>query len=394
MASVVTTKSLFHVDSSSTTTSTSYVFPTSFRSLWLYTSANWDGTVEVYFEAVLSNSAGATASAILSNAAGSANVTGSEVQTTATSQTRIRSGDILSALTNATDYGVRIKASSGTTSIYNAKLIIKQTGTITKKEYYIPLTAGASGTTSTSLIEATRSCYVEFDPTQWDGTYSVYLEATGQVNSGGFFGFAQLRNVTDSTTDAAAISTSTTTPTRMRSTALSMAGSVKTYSVHYRTNSGAVTFSLSDACLVIIQSGSPTKGVFHDATKAGYLSTTATSNTLLNGSYLYWDDNDWSVTSQTIMYAGTLRISNAASTATSPLLDSGSNEDVNIPRTGSNLKVYVSTSFNPDDDMEYRSMLKTSNASHTAEVFTPRIVSVVDFSDPAVPYTPRIVEFF
>ena len=118
------------------TVSTSY-YDTDNQQFFYYQSGNYDtpGTVsKFYFEAVIRASSGATAYAALYTSGGSY-VTGSEVSTTNTTFTRVRSGEI--TLTNNTEYRVRIKTSSGGTgTIRNARIVVLQSSAdrITKTE--------------------------------------------------------------------------------------------------------------------------------------------------------------------------------------------------------------------------------------------------------------------
>lgn len=382
MTKLITTKNLFN-ELTATTTSTSYGAPT-WRSLWRWDDDNWDGTVEVYFEAILSHNSGTAYAALYTNAG--VVVTGSEVSTTSTSQVRVRSGNIVANLVDDTDYTVRIKASGATATLYNARVIIKQTGTITKKEYYIPVTSGGFGTTSTSLAEQPRSSIINFNPTQWDGTYSVYFEMCSSVTPAGDIGFAALRDMTAAAyVTGSTISSGSTTVARTRSTALTMNSGSAEYRCYYRSNNGLVTQNLSDAYLVVIQSGAPTKGVIHSAIKNMNFATTSTSPSAMSGSNTYWDDDDWDVTSQSVEYETTLLISNAASTATSQVsgfLTSG------VVTTSSTTKSRQTVSLNPYDNEDLWVYLQTSNGAHTATQYGPRLVSYVNFA-PA--FRPKVI---
>lgn len=379
MTKLVTTKNLFN-ELTATTTSTSYSTPT-WRSLWRWDDDNWDGTVEVYFEAVLSHSGG-TAYAALYTAAGVV-VTGSEVSTTATGLTRVRSGDIVANLVDDTDYTIRIKASGATGTLHNARVIIKQTGTITKKEYYIPVTSGGFGTTATSLAEQPRSSIIAFDPSQWDGTYSVYFEMCSSVSPAGDIGFAAFRDMT-AAAYLATISTGSSTMARTRSTAMTMNSGAAVYRCYYRSNNGLVTFNLSDAYLVVVQSGSPTKGVFHSSFKHMNFATTSGSAIEQPGAVFNWDDDDWVVSTQSVEYEVTALIGNAASTATS---QPGGGTGVTVA-TSATTKTRLTASVNPGDNVDHSSSLYTSNALHTATQYGPRFVSYVNFA-PA--FRPKVI---
>ena len=118
--------------------STSY-YDTDNQQFFYYQSGNYDtpGTVsKFYFEAVIRASSGATAYAALYTAGGSY-VTGTEVTTTSTSFTRVRSGEITATSRTTQSTGSESKPHQAEqATIRNARIVVLQSSAdrITKTE--------------------------------------------------------------------------------------------------------------------------------------------------------------------------------------------------------------------------------------------------------------------
>lgn len=150
--SLTASESQFELGNYTTTTSNSYIAPPEVK-YFTYTGGNWDGTITAYFEAVLRSSASSSiAYAELQVDDGSwanwAEVASSPVSVTGTILKLVQSSAI--SLTDGRHYRIAIKSSATnrTCVIYNAKLVIVQTGTITKTEdHYLltPTTYDATG---------------------------------------------------------------------------------------------------------------------------------------------------------------------------------------------------------------------------------------------------------
>lgn len=118
------------------TTSTSLVLST-YPRYWRYDSSKWDGTVACYLEATLGITTGGTATAQLQVDDGSfanwADVTNGVV--TATAYGLVRAGSAFTPI-NGRHYRLAYKTdnASYTAYCYNAKIVVVQTGTITKLE--------------------------------------------------------------------------------------------------------------------------------------------------------------------------------------------------------------------------------------------------------------------
>lgn len=223
--------------------STSYSAPTDYG-IFQYDSAMFDGTVAIYLEADLhGNANGDTTYGALYDITGTAQVTGSEVSHTGdTTTTRKRSGAI--TLTNGREYRPDIKGTSTSDDVPAVKLIIKQTGTITKTASYVPILNTVSSGTETSYTAQNR--LFTFNNTDWSATTTknFYYEATLKVSAN--TGYSQLYNVTD-TAQISELSTASTTYARVRSTALTMPVDTANVLGNYRKidTSGTVTHGRS-----------------------------------------------------------------------------------------------------------------------------------------------------
>ena len=130
----------------------------------------------VYFEAVIKNAGGGTTFASLYSAGGT-QVSGSEVSTTASTYSRVRSGAI--SLTNDTDYTARIRASSGTASILSARIIALQADPTSIVDTQTHIELGNNETTaSTSMTVLSNPKYFQYDDDKYDGTRNAYFEAS------------------------------------------------------------------------------------------------------------------------------------------------------------------------------------------------------------------------
>lgn len=119
------TKTVRYADLTWATSTTSTGFVTVGYPARYHMDSEWGG-VTGYFEATLANSgAGGTSSATLwDNTAGSA-VSGSQVDVTGTTRTRVRSASVALDRANGT-YAVQLKASAGTADLRDAWLIVLQ----------------------------------------------------------------------------------------------------------------------------------------------------------------------------------------------------------------------------------------------------------------------------
>lgn len=152
---ITTTETQIEVGSASNTTSLTSV-PLTNPKYWKYTSANWDGSKNFYFEATFQNGttkSAATASLQVADGTGDgfvgwADVASSPITTTSITPVRIRSAPL--TLTAGRNYRVAIKSSSTkeTVTIYNAKIIVGQADIKTGLQLYYALDEAGSALTA------------------------------------------------------------------------------------------------------------------------------------------------------------------------------------------------------------------------------------------------------
>jgi hypothetical protein len=232
-----------------TTTSGSYVDVSgSATGRFLYTSANWDGTVNIYYEATFSTNA-ATAFSQLATDAGSA-VSGSEVTTTSTTAVRVRSGAI--TLTNATAYKPQFKNDgTNTTTIYAGQVIVQQSGSPTKTEAYLQVRQGNEETNSTSYVDNSHMLY--FDPANWSVVSKDFYHE-GNIYHTATTGYLDLYALTDAAVVTnSEISTNTTSAiTRVRSSALTMPASAQNISARAKVSGTGTLNNGLDFTIVVL----------------------------------------------------------------------------------------------------------------------------------------------
>lgn len=343
---------------SATRANTSYA-QVSFDQPWTYTAANYDGTKEFKFEAVISVTATGTGFAALFTNAG-VMVAGSEVSTTNTTATRLRSGDILANLVDGTTYHVRIKSSvitTITTTITAARMVILQSGTVAKTE-----TAYAFGpnstTTSTSYVDDANKSRYFYDADQFNGTVEVYFEAFISHATAGNTASAQLVTAAGVAVSGSEVTTTNNANTTVRSGDL-FANLVDgtTYKLQIKSSSG--TARLRAARLVIVQSGSPTQTESYYQTNMAFRSTTNVPEIFL--AYVYWDNDEWGDTTKTVMHEAWM---DAASTDTASTdLHDGSAVDDTRSTTSNVIARDRSGPLTLDDNTNYDHHIRNSDAS-------------------------------
>ncbi len=359
-----------HNDVDTTTTSATYaVVNTGYNIYW--DNDVYDGDVKVYFEAVISTTSGGTAYAMLYTAGGSS-VSGSEVTTTATGATRVRSGDIKANLTDDTEYRSRFKASSGaTTTIYNVRLVIVQTGAVTKTETQVPLSGQiASHNANNSVVDNPYSYLYYFDESRYDGSVSIYFESFLR-NTG--VGVTTTAYMTDtSNTVLTSVSRTSTTAARVRSSAITPTDGT-TYKIRMRTSSFGQYAFVMDTRLIIQQTGF-TKTETHYPVRVTQLTDNTTGGIDINGK-LHWDKDEWSVASNTVYHEATMLISTGTKTSLLDLND-GSGDVTNATiSTSSTSKTRVrSSAIILSDNTEYDGQLRIDSTTATATEVGARLI--------------------
>jgi len=271
----------------------------------------------VYFEAVIkcsSCSAGGTAVATLYTAAGSA-VSGSDVSTSSSSYSRVRSGDITSSLSSST-YTVRIRrnATLGSAFIKAARLIIIQTVSSDSKitDTASVFEVGNNDTsTNTTYNSLTDPKYYYFDSSRFiPRPSSIIFDATISNSTAGQTAYAILAYNADcsgSTIAASELSTTGTTWARVAATISLTSGSW--VGVCIKTTSGG-TARIANAHIIITQSDS--SGISASEIYHTYVNTLATDSDSTYTSYDFinrFDPADFSGGSFTFFFEADLKAS-------------------------------------------------------------------------------------
>lgn len=264
-------------------------------------SGLYDGTVTVYFEACIDpNGATRTTYAALYDAAGN-QVEGSEISWyggDGNVPTLVRSGAI--TLTNNTEYHVKAKRATGNGVLSGARLVIKQSGTITKTATYIDFV--------NNEISRAANSYTDHGVLNWphdadlyDGITAAYFEASIRHSSGSYSAYAELWNSTDSS-QVAEVSDASTTYIRKRSADIKASlADAKSYMPRFKNGGGNTAYCIG-ASLIIVQenfsksasvlsvldyraggwTGVTTVGYFN-LTKADWSTKTITANAFFSG---------------------------------------------------------------------------------------------------------------
>lgn len=355
-------------------TSTSYV-ATDFPCWWNYTAANWDGTVSVYLEVDASVTSGGTWYAQLYRAGYATAVTGADVSGTETSTTRKRSGEFKANLTDGWNYEVRVKTTSGATStLRHARVVIVQSGTITKTETYIPMVSATDGQgPNVNMQTHDATAYVRWDSAAFDGA-TVYFEATAKkVYQYSTYGWVELYDQTSSTsiTYTGSFVSNPSASQRLRSAAVSLTDA-HDYMVRHRTS--GQTIYTANAQLVVVQTGFTLTQKHIEVSP--YDQTTSTSD-VDYPVYSLWDTtNEWSSDEgRTVYHESTITNSNSSYTTTVGLNDGTSDvSSSDVTTTSTTRSRQRSGAITLTNSSVYHGQIRTSNASGTATRFGSRII--------------------
>lgn len=151
-------------------------------------------------------------------------VTGSQVTTTQTSYTRVRTGDISSNLTDGEEYTIRltVDAVTGTAYVKAARLVVDQSHTaITDTETQVELGNNATTTSTTYELMAGPKIY-HFDTNMMSDKTGAYFEASLQGSDGSAVAYASLSSSATcaSTVSGSEVSVTGTTWGRARSSSI------------------------------------------------------------------------------------------------------------------------------------------------------------------------------
>lgn len=341
-----------------TSTSTGYTNTSDREPIWYYDEDVFDVVDGIYFEAVMRAGSSDTAYMALYDS-GNNQVTNSEISTTNTSNTRVRSGDISSYLTDGEEYRVKWKTASGASAAFDAaRIIVVQNGTITKTETVIELGEDNSLTTAfQALGGGLESPILTYNEDDWDGTVAIYVEVDFKSFSSSVNPQAKLydRTAAAYVTDSLVTATGTG-PERIRSSDISgnlVDGHEYEFHVYGGTTISA-NASATDALackLIIQQSGSVSKST-------SYMEVLNTTTTGGSSSYSYQDrllnfsDSDWDGDTVSFDYAATINLTGSSTSAEYNLYnDTDAAQITEVSATTSGRGIHTSTGITmPSDD--------------------------------------------
>lgn len=265
-----------------TTTSTSYatssnIFP------FTWDADAYDGTLTIYFEAMISIGSGGTGYATLVDSANNV-VTGGEINTTSTVLTRVRSSSV--SLTDGETYNWRIKSSNAsyTCTVNGAKLVVVQEGTLTKTRTVITMQTAAGSTTGTNYSNLATAGLYKHEADYWGGTLTCYAEVYHKTNTGNT-GYSQLYTGSQ----VCELTTVNTSSELVRSGSISL-GDGTTYWWRHKTTGG--TSNYYGTRIIIDQTVSVAPTALYHQGQGSFSSTSTSGAAQLRKAY--WDADEWS----------------------------------------------------------------------------------------------------
>jgi hypothetical protein len=319
----------------------------------------------LYFEAVLKAQSGYTIYAQLYDATSGSAVSGSELSTSNTTTTRLRSGSL--TLTSGHEFKVQTYVTGGSSSyIYALRIIVIDdiSAGWSAAEEQVEIGDGSENTSNTSYTDLTYQPIFLYEASPRDGTITVYFEACLYAASSDT-AYAEFYDKTAGSA-VVAVSTSNTSVTRVRSAAITLTDGDE-YVVKIKCTAGGGAY-ITGAKLIIQQSGTITKTQLSKKVALSIYSLSTSYVRCYNQTLL---DESQLPSSLTFYYQTTLKISNASYTAYSELYDiddsvvvSGS-EQITSSTSWVRLR---SGSLTMTDQKQYDAQLKTSSASGTAYI--------------------------
>lgn len=291
-----------------------------------------------HLEATLAAPSGQTISVILLDKTGGGTIAASEVSTTSTTATTVRSAGFTLSSDKEYQFQSKVTGLVAGGAVTMVKLVgLQEYPTSTQTQVRI---AGGSETTATTYgVPGRAARWVYEGATGYDGLAGVYLEAVGQVPALQT-GAGAVRLVdTGNGTEAAAVSfgTTLTSATRVRSADLS--GALVTgreYEVEYQAGTGVTPKLTLHLARIVVAQASFTKTVRY-VDLAPTVTTTATSFATVGHPGRYHMDTEWGGT--TAYLEATLKNSGAGGTTSLRGYDNGAAAAM----TGSQLDVTGTT---------------------------------------------------
>lgn len=350
----------------------------------------YDGNVTFYFEADVFNSAnnGGTAFVQLYNHTDGAAISGSEVTAgyNNSETLRVRSGAV--TLSGDKVYTVQMKNNTSTTSntlIYAARIIVVQTGNITKTQFQIDLGAQVNQNPTLNTSEITQSGKFLYQASMYDGTVTVRHDAVIKATTGNTTTSGIYDETAGSVVAGSEVSTTSTSSGLVSSGTITLTDGDIYRPTGYVSAGGAIEFDANK--LVFTVTGGFTK----------YLTYLMVSNNGFSGAYTinsttmeYGADSrpliniyNFIGVSVITYYEAMMSISNAAQTVTIDLSSFNNtgftNMDIagtTLTHTGDTLQTRVrSSAFQiPYGSYEMGFGIATSNSSANATLYEAYIV--------------------
>lgn len=344
---------------------------------------DYDGTVTFYFEACIKNtgSVGSTAYVQLYNLTDGAAVAGTELTVGSginSFELRLRSGAI--TLTGDKIYAVQVKHNTDLigTVIGAARIIVVQSGNITKTQIHQQLSHGASVSSTSNTNVVTGMAQFLYEASKYDGSVTVRHDAAVIATSGNTTTSGIYDVTSSSVVSSSEVSTTSTSLTVVSSSNLTLTDGHVYQPTMYVSGGAAVTFDTNE--LVFTLTGGFTK----------YLAYLQVFNTAGSGSssagnvypsyqvyvdkYINFDTTAFTGLNLTTYYESNLSIANSAQTAHSNLqtyvyaISSNSISGTDVTHTGdTNVARSRSSSFSmPAGANDIVTGIATSNAGTTA----------------------------
>lgn len=357
--------SLLPRNASLNTTSTSYGdISAGYVSPWYFDNDVYDGTVTVYFEAELKIANAATSAyAQLTDMSNTA-VTGSEVSTSSTVIVRVRSGDIKANLSDNTEYKARFKTGNASymAQFYNYGLVIKQTGSVSKTETIVSLGGGNYQTLSTDyvIIGTTDAPKYYHDDDFWDGE-TIYYEGYILSGNASATAYSAVFDVAGNQVADSEVSTTSTTPVRSRSAAITLSDNTE-YQVKMKTSNASYYAKNYGAHLIILQNTFTKTATYFERNFLD-LGAAATTYTKIEGTIVNWDLDEWDCYKNVYLEVY-FRASSAGQTVYADIANSGgeiSGSEVSLASTTCTRR--ISSALTLADDTEHYIRAKCSTAA-------------------------------
>lgn len=240
-------------------------------------TSQYNGTVTYYHEVVATNTNASTAYNVSLYLSSIGSTGACSIPANSTSPVLVRTAFTPTAGTIYTfGHNIQGTAVAGQVTVKSARIVIVQEATtLTSSETQIEICGtGGSTTTSTVYAAVTNPKYWQYTATNWDGTLTVYFEATfmsGTSKSAASVTLQTSSSITApswSDVASAEVTTTQTVATRVRSAAITLTGG-NWYRVAFKTASSKSATTIYSA-KVVIQSNNLGDTIIGDMTNNSY----------------------------------------------------------------------------------------------------------------------------